>query len=281
VNAPRPEDAVGRVVEIRPPSGRPRLELRELWHSLEVIYLLVLRDTKVRYKQTLVGVGWSVLQPLLTVAVFTLLFARLVQVPTGGVPYPAFALAALVPWTYFAHALTKCTICLVDNQDLVRRIYFPRLALPIAAVLAGLVDLVIALALLALVLAAYGIVPGLALLALPLFVGLAVLTALGAGSWLAAVNVEYRDVANALPFFTQILLFATPVAYPAELIPEAWRALYAMNPMVCVVNGFRWSLLGSPAPGPTDAISVAVALAVLVGGLYFFRRQEERFADVV
>jgi lipopolysaccharide transport system permease protein len=277
VNAPRPE-----VVEIRPPSGRPRLELRELWRSLEVIYLLVLRDTKVRYKQTLVGVGWSVLQPLLTAGVFTLLFARLVHVPTGGLPYPPFALAALVPWTYFAHALTKCTICLVDNQELVKRIYFPRLALPIAAALAGLVDFAIALALLALVLAAYGIVPGLALLALPLFIGLALLTALGAGTWLAAVNAEYRDVANALPFFTQILLFATPVAYPAELIPEAWRALYAMNPMVCVVNGFRWSLLGaSPGPGPTDAISVAVVLAVLVGGLYFFRRQEERFADVV
>lgn len=279
MNAPRPE---GPVVEIRPPSGWPRLELLELWRNLEVIYLLVLRDTKVRYKQTLVGVGWSVLQPLLTVLVFTLLFARLVHVPTGGWPYPPFVLAALVPWTYFAHALTKCTICLVDNQDLVKRIYFPRLVFPIAAVLAGLVDLAIALVLLAVVLAVYGIVPGAPLLALPLFVLLALLTALGAGTWLAALNVEYRDVANALPFFTQVMLFVTPVAYPAELIPEEWRALYALNPMVCVVNGFRWSLLGGGhAPGPTDAISVAVCLAILAGGLYFFRGQEERFADVV
>jgi lipopolysaccharide transport system permease protein len=279
VNAPRPEVPV---VEIRPASGWPHLELRELWRNLEVIYLLVLRDTKVRYKQTLVGVGWSVLQPLLTVLVFTLLFARLVHVPTGGVPYPPFALAALVPWTYFAHALTKCTICLVDNQELVKRIYFPRLVLPLAAVLAGLVDLAIALGLLAVVLFVYGIAPGTALLALPLFVLLAVVTALGAGTWLAALNVEYRDVANALPFFTQVMLFVTPVAYPAELIPEAWRALYALNPMVCVVNGFRWSLLGGGhPPGATDAISVAVSLAILVGGLYFFRSQEERFADVV
>jgi lipopolysaccharide transport system permease protein len=279
VNASRPD---ARVVEIRPASGWPHLELRETWRNLEVIYLLVLRDTKVRYKQTLVGVGWSLLQPLLTVLVFTLLFARLVHVPTGGVPYPPFALAALVPWTYFAHALTKCTICLVDNQELVKRIYFPRLVFPIAAVLAGLVDLAVALVLLAVVLFAYGIAPGAPLLALPLFVLLAVVTALGAGTWLAALNVEYRDVANALPFFTQVMLFVTPVAYPAELIPEAWRSFYALNPMVCVVNGFRWSLLGGGnAPGATDAISVAVAVAILVGGLYFFRSQEERFADVV
>jgi lipopolysaccharide transport system permease protein len=268
-------------VEIHPSRGWPRLELGELWRNLEVVYLLVLRDTKVRYKQTLVGVGWSVLQPLLTVLVFTLLFSRLVKVPTGGVPYPAFALAALVPWTYFVHALTKCTVCLVENQELVKRIYFPRLAFPLAAVLAGLVDFAIALVLLAVVLAVYGVVPGLPLLALPGFVLLAVLAALGAGSWLAAVNAEYRDVANALPFFTQVMLFVTPVAYPVGLIPEGWRSLYSLNPMVCVVNGFRWSLGAGPAPVATDAISLAVSLVLLVGGLYFFRSQEERFADVV
>jgi len=270
------------VAEIHPPHGRPELGLRELWDHLEVVQLLVLRDIKIRYKQSLIGVGWALLQPLLTVVVFTFLFARVVQVPTGGTPYPPFVLAALVPWTYFVHALTKCTICLVDNHELIKKVYFPRLALPLAAVLAALVDFVIASLLLAGVLLVYGIAPGWSLLAFPCFTLLMTGAALGPGVWLAALNAENRDVANALPFFTQLLLFLTPVVYAAELVPQPWRLLWSLNPMVGVVNGFRWSLLGNAHPlVPSDAVSVLVVFGVLISGLYFFRRHEERFADVV
>lgn len=274
--------AAEEVVEIRPTEGWPRLELGEVWRNLEVVYILALRETKVRYKQRVAGMGWSILQPLMTMVVFTVLFDRLTKVPTGGTPYPPFALAALVPWTYFSHALTKCTICLVENQALLTRVYFPRLILPLSAVIAGLVDFSIAFVLLVLVLLGYGIYPTLAVLALPFYLLLAVLTALGIGLWLAAINVEYRDVNNALPFVTQTMLFVTPVAYASDLIPEAWRFVYALNPMVSVINGFRWALLeGQPAPGAADLLSAGVSIAVLVGGLYFFRRREERFADVV
>ena len=268
--------------EIRPASGWPSLELTEVWRHLELIYLLIVRDTKVRYKQSLVGIGWALLQPLLTVVVFTVLFDHLVKVPTEGVPYPIFALTALVPWTYFIHALTKTTVCLVTNTALITRVYFPRLVLPISAVLAGLVDFVISFGLLLIMLVVYGIRPTATVVVLPFFLLLGILAAFSCGLWLSALNVQYRDVVNALPFFTQMMFLVTPVAYSNQLIPAEWRYLYALNPMASVVTGFRWVLLGNaPAPGLPCLVSVAVVLAALVGGLYFFRYQEERFADAV
>jgi len=209
-------------------------------------------------------------------------FAGVVKVPTDGSPYPLFSLAALVPWSYFVHAVTKSTTCLVSDRDLITRVYFPRLILPIAAVVGGLVDFFIAFALLMVMLFYYGVAPNASVLLLPLFLLLAVLTALALGLWLSALNVQYRDVNNALPFFTQVLMFISPVAYPTNVIPEKWQMVYALNPMATVINGFRWVLLeGQPPPSPQSLISIAVVAVALVGGLYFFRWQEDRFADVV
>ncbi len=279
---PRDQPLNADVVEIRPAEAWPRLELDEVWRSLRVVYILALRETKVRYKQRYAGMGWSILQPLLTMVVFTVLFDRLTKVPTGGTPYPPFALAALVPWTYFVHALNRCTTCLVENQGILTRTYFPRLTLPIAAVVACLVDFSIAFVVLLIVLLGYGIYPGLAILTLPFYLLLAMMTALGAGLWLSAINVEFRDVSNALPFLTQTMLFLTPVAYASDLIPESWRYVYALNPMVSVINGFRWALLGAEhSPGSSDVLSILVCISVLIGGLYFFKHREARFADVV
>jgi len=269
-------------IEIRPPSGWPKLELAAVWQYTDIIYILALRDIKVRYKQSFAGVGWAIIQPLLTMIVFTAVFAGVVKVPTDGSPYPLFSLAALVPWSYFVHAITKSTSCLVTDRDLITRVYFPRLVLPASAVIGGLVDFAIAFALLLIMLLVYRAPPTAAVFLLPLFLLMAVLTALALGLWLAALNVQYRDVNNALPFFTQVLMFISPVAYPSSVIPEKWQAVYALNPMATVIDGFRWALLeGQPPPGPYSLISVAVVLVALTGGLYFFRWQEDRFADVV
>lgn len=271
-----------KTIEISPPSGWLKLELGAVWQHLEIIYILALRDIKVRYKQSMAGIGWAIIQPLLTMFVFTAVFAGVVRVPTEGSPYPLFSLAALVPWSYFVHAITKATTCLVTDRDLVTRVYFPRLVLPVSAVIGGLVDFVIAFALLIILLLAYGAAPTAAVILLPLFLLLAMLTALALGLWLSALNVQYRDVNNALPFFTQLLMFISPVAYPASVIPEKWQMVYALNPMATVINGFRWALLeGQPSPGLYSLVSVAVVFVALVGGLYFFRWQEDRFADVV
>jgi lipopolysaccharide transport system permease protein len=267
---------------IQPSEDRLGLPLRDVWAHRRLIALLIWRDIKVRYKQTAVGAAWAVLQPLLTMVVLTALFGRLMDVPTDGVPYAIFAYTALVPWTYFVHALTKCTISLVDNYGLITKVYFPRLVIPIGAVLAGLVDFAIAFAILLIMMAAYGIAPTAAFWTLPLFLLLGVAAALGAGLWLTALNVRYRDVANALPFLTQLLFFVTPVAYPSSLIPQAWQGLYALNPMAGVVEGFRWALLGNTqAPSMSLAISALAVVGLLVGGAYFFRHQERRFADII
>jgi lipopolysaccharide transport system permease protein len=271
-----------KTIEISPPSGWPKLDLIEVWQHVQIIYILALRDIKVRYKQSLAGIGWAIIQPLLTMIVFTAVFAGVVRVSTNGSPYPLFSLAALVPWSYFVHAITRSTTCLVLDKNLVTRVYFPRLVLPISAVIGGLVDFVIAFALLLILLLVYGAVPTAAIFLLPLFLVFAMLTALALGLWLSAINVQYRDVRNALPFFTQLLMFISPVAYPASVIPEKWQMVYALNPMATVISGFRWALLeGQPAPGLYSLISVAVVLVALVGGLYFFRWQEDRFADVI
>jgi lipopolysaccharide transport system permease protein len=269
-------------IDITAPSGWPRLELGEIRRHFPIIGILALRDMKVRYKQSLVGFGWAFLQPLFTMLVFSAIFAGIVRVPTGDTPYPLFVMAALVPWSYFVHATNTTTSCLVANQTLITRVYFPRLVFPLSTVFSALVDFFIAFALLLLVLAWYGEVPTARIAFLPIFIVFAVFAALALGLWLSALNVQYRDVFHALPFLTQVLMFISPVAYPAHVIPEKWQWLYNLNPMATVINGFRWVFVeGQPAPGMYSVWSVLVVVVVLTGGLYFFRWQEDRFADVV
>jgi lipopolysaccharide transport system permease protein len=267
---------------IQPSRGWTSLKLRELWDYRELLVFLVWRDIKVRYKQTLLGAGWAVIQPFLTMVVFSIVFGRLAGIPSDGVPYPIFVYTALVPWTYFANALSQASHSLTAHERMLTKVYFPRLILPLAAVLAGLLDLAIAFVVLLGMMLYYGIVPTAAILTLPLFVLLATLTALAAGLWLAAWNVQFRDVRYVTAFLIQFWLFATPVAYPSSLAPEPWRALYGLNPMAGVVEGFRWALLGqAQTPGALLAVSVVAVAGLLLGGLYYFRRLERTFADVV
>lgn len=267
---------------IVPRRGWVAIDFAELWSYRELLYFLVWRDVKVRYKQTILGASWAVLQPLLTMIVFTLFFGRLAEIPSDGVPYPLFSYAALVPWTFFATGLTAAAGSLVSGANLIRKIYFPRLLVPVAAVAAGGVDFAIAFAVLAAMALVYGFVPGLAVLWLPLLALLALVTALGVGTWAAAFNLQFRDVRYVVPFLVQLWLFATPIAYPSSLLPEPWRTLYAVNPMVGVVEGFRWALLGTATrPGPMIAVSAAAALAIFVSGVFYFRRVERGFADLV
>lgn len=270
------------VTLLRPPSGWASLDLRSLWQYRELLYFLIWRDVKVRYKQTLLGASWAVIQPLFTMVIFSLVFGRLARIPSDGVPYPIFSFAALVPWTFFANGLTQSSNSVVGSQHLITKIYFPRLALPAATVLAGLVDFAIAFAVLVGMMLFYGMAPTVnALWAIPLL-GLACITALGAGLWFSAMNVRYRDVRYVVPFLVQVWLFATPIAYPSSLIAEQWRPLYALNPMVGVVEGFRWALLDTQtAPGPMVAASAVAAILLLVSGAYYFRRMEQTFADIV
>lgn len=270
------------VLILQPSRGFLKLKLGDLWEYRELLYFLVWRDVKVRYKQTALGAAWAILQPVMTMLVFSVFFGRLAKMPSDGIPYPVFAFTALLPWQLFAYALNESSNSLVSNQNLITKVYFPRLVIPISAVLAGLVDFAIAFGVLLVLMRYYGIVPTAAIALLPLFVLLAVVTALAVGLWLSALNVKYRDVRYTIPFLTQFWLFATPVAYPSSLIPAQWRALYGLNPMAGVVEGFRWALLGkTQGPGPLLAVSVAVVVFLLVGGLLYFRRTESTFADVV
>lgn len=267
---------------ITPPNRWIPLQLSELWEYRELLYFLVWRDIKVRYKQTALGAAWAVMQPLFMMLVFSLFFGRLAKVPSDGIPYPVFTFCALIPWQLFANALSEASNSLIGNQNLITKVYFARLVIPIAAVLSGLVDFAIAFAILIGMMLFYGIVPGPAILALPGFILLAVLTALAVGLWLSALNVQYRDVRYTMNFLVQFWLFATPVAYPSSIVPEGWRALYGLNPMAGVVEGFRWALLGkSSPPSALLLVSVFVVLVLLVGGLYYFRRMEQEFADIV
>lgn len=277
-----PHPGASSSIVIRPPKGWAALDLRELAGAHELLYFLVLRNLKLRYKQTALGAAWAVLQPLLSMAVFTAVFGRLARLDSDGLPYPVFALAALVPWTYFANALTQAGNSLVDQQQLLTKIYFPRLLLPLAAIIAGLVDLAIAFVLLLLVLAWYGIEPSWRLLAAPGFTLLAAASAFAPGIWLAALNVRYRDVRYVIPFLVQIWLFVTPVVYSSQLVPTQWLFLYRLNPMSGVVDGFRWMISpAAPAPGAALLISASAVILLLAAGLYFFRRVERSFADVV
>ena len=294
----RPERAVARAVQdggsvdaagstssptvIEPPRAWEMPGLKEIWEHRELLYFLAWRDIKVRYKQTVIGAAWAILQPFLTMVVFSLIFGGLLAVPSDGVPYPVFSYAALLPWTFFASGLTHASNSLVHSSDLVSKIYFPRLILPLAAILAPAVDFALAFIVLLAMLMFYGIVPGLVLVTLPLFLFLALLTVLALGLWLSALNVKYRDIGYVVPFLIQFLLFVTPVAYPSTIIPAEWRGLYGLNPMAGVVDGFRWALLGSDSM-PTDTIllSFVGVLVLLVSGVFYFRRVEAEFADVV
>ncbi len=269
-------------IVIEPSRGWIPVNLREVWAYRELLYFLTWRDVKVRYKQTLIGAAWAIIQPFFTMVVFSVFFGYLAKVPSDGIPYPIFVYCALLPWQLFAHALAESSNSIVGSQHLITKVYFPRLVAPIAAVCGGLVDFAISFLVLLGMMAFYGIVPGLAVLTLPLFVLFAVVTALAVGLWLAALNVQYRDVRYTLTFLTQLWLFATPVAYSSTLVPEGWRTLYGLNPMAGVVEGFRWALLGKAAPaGPLLMVSVAVVVLVLIGGLHYFARMEDTFADQV
>lgn len=272
----------GPVVILEPSRGMASLRLRDLWEFRELLFFLTWRDIKVRYKQTLIGVSWAIIQPFFTMVVFTLFFGRLARVPSDGLPYPLFAFAALVPWNFFANGLSQSSNSLVGSANLIQKVYFPRLVIPISSVLSGVIDFVLALVMLLGMMMFYGMFPGVRLLWLPLLFLLALVAALGVGLWLSAFNVEYRDVRYTVPFLIQLWLLATPIAYPSSLLPEPWRTLYGLNPMAGVVEGFRWALLESATPpGPMVLCSALMSLALLAGGAYYFRRMERTFADLI
>ncbi len=267
---------------IEPSHGWQSIRLAELWQYRELVYFLTWRDVKVRYKQTALGAAWAIIQPFFTMVVFSLFFGKLAKIPSDGVPYPIFAYTALVPWTFFANALTQSSNGLVQNANLLKKVYFPRLAIPISNVVSGCVDFVLAFIVLLGMMFYFGMVPTWNVVWLPLLLLLALVTSLGVGLWLSALNVEFRDVRYVVPFLTQFWMFCTPIAYPSSLLPEKWRVVYAVNPMVGVVDGFRWALLGADtAPGSTLVVSSIVAVALLIGGAFYFRRMEKSFADIV
>jgi homopolymeric O-antigen transport system permease protein len=259
----------------------PRLDLPELWRFRELAVVLAQRDVKVRYKQTVFGIAWVVIQPLVAATIFTLVFGRLAGLPSQGLPYAVFVYSGLVLWTYFSGALDSVAHSLVQNRDLVTKTYFPALVVPSSLVLPGLVDLTVSLAVLAVVMAAYGVAPGASLVLLPVWIMSCVAVVLAAGLWLAALNVQYRDVRHTMTFLLQVWLFVSPVVYAGSLVEGEWSYLYAVNPMVTVLDGFRWSAVGAPAPGPEALVSLAVVLALLGGGLVYFFRAERRFADLI
>ncbi len=270
-------------VFIKPSKGLAALNLRDLWLYRELIFFMVWRDVKVKYKQTLLGMAWAVVQPVMTMLIFTFLFDRVAKLPSEGVPYPVFSFTALLPWGLFVTALNQGSRSLVTHQNMVTKIYFPRLILPTASVFAGLVDFLIAFVILIGLMFYYRVMPAWHVLwTLPLFLLLAIVTALGVALWLSAINVQYRDVNQALPFLTQFWLFATPVAYSASVISPQWQILYSLNPMAGVVNGFRWALLGvGSGPGVTLWVSVAISVLIFVSGLFYFRSMEKTFADTI
>ena len=262
--------------------GWTSLKLGELWEYRELLYFLVWRDIKVRYKQTALGASWAIIQPFCTMVVFSLFFGRLAGMPSDGIPYPIFAYAALVPWTFFANGVVQSANSLVGSANLIKKVYFPRLTVPIATVLSDGLDFLLSFTVLLGMMWYFGVTPTMNVVFLPLFVILALATSLGVGLWLSALNVQFRDVRYVVPFITQFWMFATPIAYPSSLLSEPWRTVYGLNPMAGVVEGFRWALLGSGhAPGGMVAVSAVAAATLLVAGAFYFRRMERRFADVV
>lgn len=270
-----------QTIRIERSSGWSAIKLRELWEYRELLHFLVWRDIKVRYKQTALGATWAIIQPFLTMVVFSLFFGRLAKVPSDGVPYPIFSYTALVPWTFFAYGLGQASNSLVSSSSLITKVYFPRLIIPMATVLSGAVDFLLAFVVLLGMMLYYGVTPTLNVFWLPFFLLLAVVTALGVGLWLSALNVKYRDVRYIVPFITQFWMFATPIAYPSSLLSQPWRTIYGLNPMVGVIEGFRWALLGTRMPGRIIVASSLAALIMLVAGAFYFRRMEKTFADII
>jgi lipopolysaccharide transport system permease protein len=270
------------ILRIERSRGWVSIGLRDLWHYRELIYFFIWRDIKVRYKQTVLGGAWAVIQPLFTMLIFSIFFGRLAKVPSDSVPYPIFSFAALVPWQFFANGVSLSSTSLVSESNLVKKIYFPRLALPISKVLSGFVDFLVAFAVLILLMVYYHVKPTSHLIWLPLFFFMALASSWGVSMWFSAMHVQFRDVQYAIPFLVQVWLFATPIAYPSSLVPEPWRTIYGINPMVGVVEGFRWALLGThTAPWPVTIVSGVASIALLVGGACYFRRLERTFADVI
>jgi len=262
--------------------GWVAIDFTELWRYRELLVFQAIRDIKVRYKQTLLGATWAILQPIMTMIVFSIFFGGLAGVPSDGIPYPIFTFCALLPWQLFAYALTYSSNSIVDNANVLKKVYFPRLILPLSAVIAGLVDFVIAFVVLVGMMVYYDFVPGWAVITLPLFIMLALAAALSVGLWLSALNAKFRDIRYTIPFLAQLWLFVTPVVYSSSLVPEKWQVVYAINPMVGVIEGFRWALLGkSLPPGPMLIVSVVTTTVLLVGGLFYFRRMEKTYADIV
>jgi lipopolysaccharide transport system permease protein len=270
-----------RVTLVRPTKGAGPLGLQELWEFRELLYYLIWRSIKVRYKQTFLGASWAVLQPLLTMLVLSIFLGRLARMPSSGIPYPLFAYAGLVIWTFFTSALSQSTQSLVEHEAMITRVYFPRILLPLSGVLAATVDMLLSLPVLIGLMLFYGVAPSRAAWSIPLFLVLAAAAALGIGLWLSALNVRYRDVRYAIPFLIQLWFLSTPVMYPSSLLPHHWRVLYGVNPMAGVVEGFRWGLLGTEPPRSLLLVSVAIVLIALLSGFQYFRRMESTFADVV
>ena len=268
-------------VHVEPSKGWVPLKVRELWEYRELLYFLTWRDVKVRYKQTALGASWAILQPFLTMVVFSLFFGKLANMPSNGIPYPIFSYAALVPWTFFANGVTQSSNSLVTSAHLIKKVYFPRLVIPIAGVFSGFIDFALAFLVLIGMMLVYGFAPTINIIWLPLLFLLAVVTSLGVGLWFSAVNVQYRDIRYIVPFLIQIWMFATPIVYPSSLLPEPWRTLYGLNPMAGVVEGFRWALLGTEKPEAIVLVSALAAAGLMVSGLYYFRRMEKNFSDVV
>jgi lipopolysaccharide transport system permease protein len=269
-------------IRIQPSKGWVSLKLRELWEYRELLYFLSWRDVKVRYKQTVLGVAWAIIQPFFSMVIFSIIFGNFAGIPSDDIPYPIFSYTALVPWFFFANGLTKSTESLVSGGGMLKKIYFPRMAMPVAAVLSGLIDFVLAFIILLGMMVYFDTYPTLNIIWLPLLLLLGLTTSLGVGMWLTAMNVQFRDIRYVTPFLVQTWMYATPIVYPSSIFDEPWRTLYAINPMVGVIEGFRWSLLGiETQPGPIIIVSTLVSLLILISGAFYFRRMEKNFADVV
>jgi homopolymeric O-antigen transport system permease protein len=270
------------VTIIEPSRGWLGLDFKELWDYRELLYFLIWRDVKVKYKQTIIGAGWAILQPLITMVIFTLVFKKIADIPSDNIPYPIFAYTALLPWNLFSGGLNRSTVSLVAQSNLISKVYFPRIIVPLSATISGVVDFAIAFIILVGMMFWYGIVPTAAILSLPLFITIALVAALSVGLWLSALNVRYHDVGHAIPFLVQIWMFASPVAYPVSALPERWRLLYSLNPLAGVIEGFRWAMLGKESPDfVVIAVSATAMIALLFSGIVYFKRTERTFADVI
>lgn len=269
------------VTVIRPSKGWMPINLQELWEFRDLLYFFTWRDIKIRYKQTVLGFAWAIIQPFFAMVIFTIFFGSLAKLPSDGIPYPIFAYAALLPWTLFSESITRSTNSMVMNSNIIKKVYFPRMALPISSVLSPVIDFAIAFVILILMMVYYGIMPTFNVIWLPVFLLLAIGTSLGVGLWTSALNAKYRDIQYVVPFLVQIWMFASPVVYAASMIPAKYQFLYGLNPMAGVIEGFRWSLLGTDAPGMIILASVIVSVALLVSGAFYFRRMEKTFADEV